>query len=106
MRLDGGDRVPADARAGRVVALEVVGVELDQTGDQPVAVEVDAGSARTGIVDRGDRAAADDDVAIDDLAGQDDASIAEYGLGHGFGSGKINGVARQIASDHEFAQLL
>ena len=46
MGLDRGDRVPADARARRVVALEVVGVELDQTGDQPVAVEVDAGMAR------------------------------------------------------------
>ncbi len=47
MGLHGGDRVPADARARRIVALEVVGVELDQARDQPVAVKVDAGMPGT-----------------------------------------------------------
>ena len=106
MGLDRGDRVPADARARRVVALEVVGVELDQPRDQPVAVKVDAGMARTGIVDRGDRAAADDDVAVgrSHRAGR----CARCGIRSRswLWLGQDHGDVGESLSDHQFAQLL
>ena len=47
MGVGGRGRVPAHLRARRVVALEMVGVKLDQAGQQPVALEIDARRRRS-----------------------------------------------------------
>ena len=49
--------------------------------------------AVTAMVDRGDRPAADGEVTLDNLVGEDDAAIAEDSLGHGATRGTMPGGA-------------
>ena len=83
MRKHRGERVPAHLRARRVVALEMVGVQFDQAGDQEVAAHVLAG-ARRRRRDVGDQAVADRQRAVDDLVGQHDARIVQDQFGRHF----------------------
>jgi len=84
VRLDRGGREPPHLRPRRVLSLELVGVQLDQAGEQPVAFEVDiAGAARAGsFADLDDDAVAHDHHALDGRVGEHDASVAEDRLLH------------------------
>ncbi len=73
MGLQRRHHVPADLGPRQVVALDMVGVEFDEAGDQQVAAEVLA-DVRGSWRDVGDAAVADREAAVDDLIGQHDAA--------------------------------
>ena len=69
------------------MTLDMVGVELDEAGDQKVAVEV-LTDGRGAMRDVGDAAVADREAAVNDLLGQHDARVAEDLLAHGCSAGR------------------
>jgi len=78
-----GDRIPDHAGARHQVLLEVVGVQLDQARQQPVAFPVlGAGQLRPAPVDGPDAATVDHDTAREGLAGRHDACIADDSFAH------------------------
>ncbi len=93
MRLDRRRLVPADAGTRRIMAFQMVGMQLDKAGDQVIAFEILA-DCRIAFGDIGDLAVADQDGALDDLVLKDDAGVGKDGLfGHivdlsTFGAGK------------------
>ena len=76
VRLHCSHRVPTDARTRSVMALEVIGVKLDESGQKVVAVEV---GPFGGCVFRDflDLPIEDDDGAAYGPVGQDDARVGE-----------------------------
>ena len=69
-------RVPEHVGPRPVVVLQMVGVELDEAGDEVVAVDILAGH-REARVDRGDRLAVERDGAVDHDVGEDDLCVAK-----------------------------
>ena len=80
MREHRGDGVPAHPGARRVVTLEVVGMKLDKTRNDVVALHILAGVG-TASGNVGYLSVADRDRALDDLVGKHDARIVEYRQG-------------------------
>ena len=80
MGLNGRDLVPAHAGARRIMAFEVIGVKLDQAGDQIVALHVVAMAGRV-FRDVGDFAIAHHERAMHDLVLKHDPRIGENGFG-------------------------
>lgn len=81
----GGAGRPARIDARLHLALEVVGMEVDDAGDEQVAGKIDraCGVARSGRDSR-NAAQACDEAALDDLIGEDQAPAGENRLiGHG-----------------------
>ena len=71
-------RRPGHARPGREVALQIVGVQIDQTRKKPVASDIDrAGRTASGFPDVGDFAAAHAQRAVDRIVGQDDPRVGQ-----------------------------
>lgn len=73
---------PAHIRSRRDVALEIVRVELDQAGQQEIAVEIErARDARTPVADLGDPAIAAHQMSLYHPVAQDQAYIVEHEVG-------------------------
>lgn len=62
------------------MAFEMIGVELDQAGDDVVAAHILVGPPGA-CVDAGDKTVAQYERALDDLVGKHDAGIGQNGLG-------------------------
>jgi hypothetical protein len=76
----GGDRVPAHFRTRRVMAFEMIGVQLDKTRDDVVSAHVLAGAGGPRLYG-GNQAVAQQKRTLDDFVGQHDAGIGENGFG-------------------------
>src|SRR3954471_21365546 len=73
-------RGPAGVAAGLDLALEVIRMHVDDAGHQVVALEVGgAGHVAAPALDVADAGALEHDRAVDDLVGQDDAGVGQYG---------------------------
>ena len=68
-------RRPAHARPRLEVVLDVVGVDVDQSGDQVVALEIDLGCAR--VLAGGNQPISNGDIAGHHLVGQHDPRVDE-----------------------------
>jgi hypothetical protein len=78
VRQQRGHLGPLHLRARHQVALEVVGVHLDQAGQQVVALEVDGGHAGVAVVQRGDAAVHHRETALHQLVRQHHAGVGEH----------------------------
>ena len=78
MCLDRRDRIPPHPGAGRIVAFEMVGMQLDQPRDQVVAIEILAD--RAGGRHVRDKSVADQHRPGLHLVAQDDGGVAEHGF--------------------------
>ena len=70
--------VPDDARARHVMGFEVVGVQLDEAGQQIVASAIEAAARTPSFADFDDASAFDDDVAGERPLGRHDRRVVEH----------------------------
>ena len=96
MRLDRRRLVPANARARRIMRFQMIGMQLDQAGDQIVALEIlaDVGTAFGNV---GNPAVADQYRTVKNLVLENDAGVGEDGFfGHvrSFSFGRRQAAAR------------
>ncbi len=84
VRDDGRQARPLDPRPGHDMALQVVGVELDQPGNKVIAIQVlRAAYRRRARVDIDNAALAQAHCPRNDLRRRDDAGVGEDRFGHG-----------------------
>src|SRR5690606_12698572 len=76
MGLNGSDRIPAHAGPGRIVLFQMIGMKLDEAGNDIVPVHGLAGAHRTGD-NFGNPAIPDHDVSLNHFIGQNDPRIAQ-----------------------------
>ncbi len=84
-RVIGGHRregVPHHPRARIEMALDMVGMQLDEAGQQVVAAHVQRRARRGALADLGDAPVTHHQMPVPHLVGQHEACIGEHRLGH------------------------
>lgn len=85
MGLNGGNLVPDDTGARRIMLLEMVGMQFHQAGNQEIAFKIFSGLGGA-FADIGDLAVADQNGAQNNIVFQNDTGVGKGVLSHGVAS--------------------